>query len=334
MMSSHSLTWCHQGIASKANASQFKAAGAAHDHLFVICSPSLCKGQRFVQLTVGASSVVELTGQGYTQSNIYGRQERCVQILASSSSAENGDVRQRVVKGATLGARARRLERVRHEKIRRQEQEKQTYPEWALILEKSCKDDAELREILGDSIGNPEAMQKRLQERVLRKGRDVLQSRSGSAVPIIVSFRDFDPFNSYIWLELYASPSDKETDILGRVIQAWYILGRLGAFNSMNLQLTNAQPSESPFYSTESATEALPAFFHNIGNLEFQDNWARLWVDLGTSDPLALDVIINSLTALSSQHVGIKQLIFGGKNFGDWEEGMTNPEDGYKVYKI
>ena len=129
--------------------------------------------------------------------------------------------------------------------------------------------------------------------------------------------------------------------------------------------------------------------------------------DLGTADPVALDVLINSLAAVSSEygflsldvvfisrgdkfsqkketytkssfqntgsvrlsilkrkalgflkindndldatrwfydeienlfligsHVGIKELTFGGKQLGDWDEGMTVAEDGYISYKI
>lgn len=37
---------------------------------------------------------------------------------------------------------------------------------------------------------------------------------------------------------------------------------------------------------------------------------------------------------LFCSHIGIKQLIFGGQRLGDWEEGMTDPEDGYKSFKI
>jgi len=27
-------------------------------------------------------------------------------------------------------------------------------------------------------------------------------------------------------------------------------------------------------------------------------------------------------------------VVFGGRKIGDWEEGMKNPEDGYKYFKI
>ena len=37
---------------------------------------------------------------------------------------------------------------------------------------------------------------------------------------------------------------------------------------------------------------------------------------------------------LIGSHVGIKELTFGGKRLGDWDEGMTVAEDGYISYKI
>ncbi|PWA89693.1 hypothetical protein CTI12_AA110590 [Artemisia annua] len=33
-------------------------------------------------------------------------------------------------------------------------------------------------------------------------------------------------------------------------------------------------------------------------------------------------------------YLGIQQVVFGGRSMGDWEEGMKNPEDGYKSFKI
>ncbi|KAM0071170.1 hypothetical protein Hdeb2414_s0001g00021831 [Helianthus debilis subsp. tardiflorus] len=57
-------------------------------------------------------------------------------------------------------------------------------------------------------------------------------------------------------------------------------------------------------------------------------------VDNGTSDYFALDVPLNCLTALSSEYLGIQQVVFGSQSMGDWEEGMKNPEDGYKYFKI
>jgi hypothetical protein len=59
------------------------------------------------------------------------------------------------------------------------------------------------------------------------------------------------------------------------------------------------------------------ALMHNMGQLEYNGIWARCWFDLGTSDAIALDVLINSFDRLSKELVEIKRLIIGGEN-RDW----------------
>ncbi|KAK6921514.1 Protein of unknown function DUF3531 [Dillenia turbinata] len=92
--------------------------------------------------------------------------------------------------------------------------------------------------------------------------------------------------------------------ILLEVIQSWYVMGRLGAFNSSNLQLANASMEYDPLYDADKGFKVMPSSFHDIGDVEFQDNW------------------------------GIQQVVFGGRRMGDWEDDMTNPEYGYKYFKI
>lgn len=214
------------------------------------------------------------------------------------------------------------------------EESKGSYPDFTAFLEEAFKDDRELQDIIGDSIENPEEMRKRVNERVKRKEKDILQPKTGSAVPMKVSFSDFDAMDSYIWMELYNTPSEKDIDIIGSVIRAWYLLGCLGGYNSLNMQLTRVPVNERLSYNEKVEDEILPACFNNIGELEFQHNWGRFWVDLGTSDPLALDIFINSFTAVSSDYVGIKKLTFGGQNSGHWKEEMTSEEEGYRSFKI
>ncbi|GLT29206.1 hypothetical protein SLA2020_040870 [Shorea laevis] len=238
------------------------------------------------------------------------------------------------VKGSGTTARGRRLLRIREEKTKREYDHLHNYPAWAKVLENACKDDTELRAVLGDSIGNPELMRKRVEERVRKKGRDFSKSKTGSVLAFKVSFRDFNPLDSYIWFELYGSPSNQEVDLLGSVIQAWYVMGRLGAFNSSNLQLANSSMECNPLYDADQGFKVMPSSFHDISDIEFQDSWGRFWVDLGTSDFFSIDVLLNCLTVLSSDYLGIQQIVFGGRRMGDWEEGMTNPEYGYKYFKI
>ncbi|PAN09077.1 hypothetical protein PAHAL_1G456800 [Panicum hallii] len=262
-------------------------------------------------------------------------QPRPLHVFVPAAVAGRGGAGENAAAASGTTARERRLVKVREERRRREYDREHTYPGWAKVLENACRDDDELRAILGDSIGNPELMKQRIQERVRKKGRAQFnKSKTGSIVAFKVSFRDFNPLNSFIWFELFGEPTDRDVDLLGGVIQAWYVMGRLGAYNSSNLQLANSMLDYDPSYDSDEASSVMPSSFHDISDVEFQDNWARVWVDLGTSDYLALDVLLNCLTQLSSEHLGIKQVVFGGKRMGDWEEGMTSSDYGYKHFKI
>ncbi|XWS68400.1 hypothetical protein CRYUN_Cryun04dG0086800 [Craigia yunnanensis] len=128
------------------------------------------------------------------------------------------------------------------------------------ILENACKDDAELRAVLGDSIGDPELMRKRL---------------------------------------------------------------------------ANSSMEYDPLYDADKGFKVMPSSFHDISDVEFQDNWGRAWVDLGTSDFFfSIDVFLNCMAVLSADYLGVQQIVFGDRRMGDWEEGMTNPDYGYKYFKI
>ena len=67
----------------------------------------------------------------------------------------------------------------------------------------------------------------------------------------------------------------------------------------------------------DQAERARPALMHNMSAMEYQGEWARCWVDLGTSDDVALDVLINTLRQLSAEVVEIEELLIGGVN-EDW----------------
>jgi hypothetical protein len=54
-----------------------------------------------------------------------------------------------------------------------------------------------------------------------------------------------------------------------------------------------------------------------MGEFEYEGNWGRCWFDLGTSDALALDILINALRQLSQEFVAIETLVIGGVN-ADW----------------
>ena len=70
-------------------------------------------------------------------------------------------------------------------------------------------------------------------------------------------------------------------------------------------------------YDNGEAESVMPALMHNMGQLEYQGEWARCWVDLGTTDSVAIDVLINALRQLDTDVVRIEELVVGGVN-DDW----------------
>ena len=70
-------------------------------------------------------------------------------------------------------------------------------------------------------------------------------------------------------------------------------------------------------YDNNEAAKAMPALMHNIGEFEYQREWARCWVDLGTTDAMALDILINALGQVDDSVVQLNQVCVGGVN-ADW----------------
>ena len=130
-----------------------------------------------------------------------------------------------------------------------------------------------------------------------------------------IRFREVDPFNCWLWIRFSEPPSQGERNYVDGVFDSWYVLGRLGGFNAENLQVNDAGSDLSWMaYDNDGAESAMPALMHNMGQLEYQNEWGRCWVDLGTSDGVAIDVLINALRQLDSDVVQIEELVVGGVN--------------------
>jgi hypothetical protein len=56
---------------------------------------------------------------------------------------------------------------------------------------------------------------------------------------------------------------------------------------------------------------------HDMAAFEYQQEWGRCWIDLGTSDAIALDVLINALRQIDRDVIEIEELVIGGVN-EDW----------------
>ena len=122
-------------------------------------------------------------------------------------------------------------------------------------------------------------------------------------------------------------PSKSEKQYVEEVFNSWFYLGKLGGFNAENLQVQEIGIDISYMnYDEHMADNSLIALMHNMGDFEYEGNWARCWFDLGTSDAIALDVLINALKRLSQEHVIIERLMIGGE-LEDWpvEDSESRP---------
>ncbi|OVA11739.1 Protein of unknown function DUF3531 [Macleaya cordata] len=200
--------------------------------------------------------------------------------------------------------------------------------------EKDYDRDPEFAEILGNCFEDPQKAQTRVEERIRKKRNKILQAKTGSAIPMKVTFNKFDFSNSYIWFEFYNAPLPNDISLICDTIRSWHIVGRLGGCNSMNMQLSQSPMDKRPSYDAIQGANVSPTTFYNIGDLEVQENIARIWMDIGTSEPLLLDVLINALAQISSDYIGIKQLVFGGSEFENWKENLSSEAAGCSVHKI
>ncbi len=130
-----------------------------------------------------------------------------------------------------------------------------------------------------------------------------------------VQFREFNPFDLWIWIEFDTVPSNAEKQYLEEVFDSWFYLGKLGGFNAENLQVQDTGLDISYMqYDEDAAENSLMALMHNMSDFEYQGTWGRCWFDLGTSDAIAIDILINALKQIAKEYVTIKQVIFGGEN--------------------
>ncbi|MEL6604225.1 MAG: DUF3531 family protein [Cyanobacteria bacterium J06614_10] len=141
-----------------------------------------------------------------------------------------------------------------------------------------------------------------------------------------VQFRECDFFNLWIWLEFDTVPSIAEQQYVEEIFNSWFFMGKLGGFNAENLQVQETGIDISYFdYDEEASTRSLVSLMHNMAEVEFNGLWSRCWFDLGTTDAIALDVLINTMGQFSQDYVEIRRLIIGGEN-SDWPVPRENPE--------
>ena len=141
-----------------------------------------------------------------------------------------------------------------------------------------------------------------------------------------VRFRECDFFNLWIWLEFETVPSVPEQQYVEEIFTSWFFLGKLGGFNAENLQVQETGVDISYFdYDEDESERSLLSLMHNMGEVEFKGLWSRCWFDLGTTDAIALDTLINTVRQFSKDYVEIRSIVIGGEN-EDWPTPNENPE--------
>ncbi|MGB3654399.1 MAG: DUF3531 family protein [Rivularia sp. (in: cyanobacteria)] len=142
-----------------------------------------------------------------------------------------------------------------------------------------------------------------------------------------IEFREINPFDVWIWLRFSTVPSEREKQFVEELFNSWFYLGKLGAFNAENLQVQDTGLDISYlYYDQDGYQNSLVALMHNMGEFEYNGDWGRCWFDLGTSDAIALDILLNALTQLGQEYVTIDQVYVGGENT-DWsiEDSDSRP---------
>ena len=193
---------------------------------------------------------------------------------------------------------------------------------WMEILKEESSRDPEIAALLEGANEDPKIVEDKIRERFERKREKIYQERSGSTVPTLVTFREVNAFSCWIWVESHNPIAEMEKPLLEEVFKAWFVLGKLGGFNSYNMQaMENYDEPSHMDYSMERAhefsTDTSSHVFHEMSEMEFRGRWARVWIDMGTADEMAFDVLINSLIQFSREYFGLKQVIIGGVN-EDW----------------
>ncbi|MEA5593908.1 DUF3531 family protein [Rivularia sp. UHCC 0363] len=142
-----------------------------------------------------------------------------------------------------------------------------------------------------------------------------------------IEFREINPFDVWIWLRFSTVPSEREKQFVEELFNSWFYLGKLGAFNAENLQVQDTGLDISYLnYDQDGYQNSLLSLMHNMGEFEYNGDWARCWLDLGTSDAIAIDILLNALTQLGQEYVTIDEVYIGGENT-DWsiEDSESRP---------
>ena len=181
--------------------------------------------------------------------------------------------------------------------------------------------------MIGNSKEILDRCQQNLHESISNQNNNIFdpKNRNVNSDEINVRFREIDNINLWLWIEMEHPPDKDEIEGLEEVIRSWFILGKLGAYDSFRLHAHNhsgplqdlrydSKSNHNSQIQTNSSISLATSHFHQLGDLQYKGCWCRIWVDIGNADNLCFDILINALRQFSHKFVGVKQCYIGGVN--------------------
>jgi hypothetical protein len=113
-------------------------------------------------------------------------------------------------------------------------------PDWVRILEEDAAVDEEVAQLLEGTGSDPDKIRAKMQQKLkspVGAAEQMFQARTGSDVPPRVLFKEVDVFDMWVWLEMMVPPSEREKELLQSCIRSWFVVGKLGGYNSQNMQV-------------------------------------------------------------------------------------------------
>jgi len=269
------------------------------------------------------------SGSGSSNSSSDRRRSRRRNASSSSSSSSSRQKEQRLPK--------------EYDKVANADSAAAAKEKMFQILRDSASWDPDVEKLLdGIDANDPDAIEEAIRKRFEEKksgvykplnedGDEGSSESGGSQTPTLVFFRQVQTQNLWVWMEARNTIEDKEKEFFDEAIKSWFVVGKLGGYNVENQQclesasVLNDTISHLDYDVARSHDRTSASLFHAIGEVEYRGKWARVWMDLGTADEMAIDVLINSLITLSREYVGIKQIVIGGDN----ENGWGTEDSGY-----
>ncbi|GKE43121.1 structural maintenance of chromosomes 4-like protein, partial [Tanacetum coccineum] len=144
------------------------------------------------------------------------------------------------------------------------------------VLGNAAKNDVELRNVLGDTIGNPDQMR-----------RKVLHLYKVHSEPLCL-FTNRLKIGYARRGETFTNPKQDPLLLLRSPFETSVLLVPIYGSNYMDhlpdvdlifhryLVMANTSMEYNPLYDADKGFNVMPSSFHDVGDVEFQDNWGRV----------------------------------------------------------